>query len=183
MQKTRFIKHDNECYMLRESAVEKFKEGFQFVLQTEVPQSLFDLLARYGHRYTYVYKLVNIKPLGEEWQAIRTVTPNRVLAGIYDLEQGLKKFQHHRRLRVFYNKGLKCANPRCNAEGHYLLLTIGTKKNEIGFGLHVDVFTKDLKMMTIDHIKPRSKGGSDDLSNLRPMCYKCNSRLGNSQAY
>lgn len=33
--------------------------------------------------------------------------------------------------------------------------------------------------LTIDHIKPRSKGGSDDPSNLRTLCRMCNSKKGN----
>lgn len=32
---------------------------------------------------------------------------------------------------------------------------------------------------TIDHVIPRSKGGTDDLDNLVPACRDCNSRKGN----
>lgn len=32
---------------------------------------------------------------------------------------------------------------------------------------------------TADHIVPVDMGGTHDLSNLRPMCKKCNSTLGN----
>lgn len=32
--------------------------------------------------------------------------------------------------------------------------------------------------MTIDHIFPRSKGGSNRLDNLQPMCYDCNVEKG-----
>jgi len=31
---------------------------------------------------------------------------------------------------------------------------------------------------TIDHVIPLSRGGSNDLSNLRPACYKCNLEKG-----
>jgi 5-methylcytosine-specific restriction endonuclease McrA len=36
--------------------------------------------------------------------------------------------------------------------------------------------------MTIDHIVPVSKGGGNELSNLRLVCWKCNNRRGNRPA-
>lgn len=35
------------------------------------------------------------------------------------------------------------------------------------------------RMFTIDHIKPISLGGSNDIDNLRPMCQRCNSIRNN----
>lgn len=31
----------------------------------------------------------------------------------------------------------------------------------------------------VDHIKPKSKGGPDKTSNLKPCCIKCNRKKGN----
>ena len=39
-----------------------------------------------------------------------------------------------------------------------------------------------LKCMTgweMGHDEPKSKGGTDDLDNLRPICLKCNRQMGN----
>ncbi|MBM7052226.1 HNH endonuclease signature motif containing protein [Rothia sp. ZJ1223] len=38
---------------------------------------------------------------------------------------------------------------------------------------------KRLHWLTADHVIPRSKGGTDDLSNLRPAHHRCNSARGN----
>ena len=36
------------------------------------------------------------------------------------------------------------------------------------------------KKLTLDHLLPQSKGGSDSLENLRLACVPCNSNRGNS---
>jgi hypothetical protein len=88
---------------------------------------------------------------------------------ILPIEELHTKFTRHKRLKVFHHKGLKCIN--CEREGEYL---IAAKDN--GGNIHIDLYTKDFVLMTIDHIKPKSKGGSYDIENLNPMCTYCNSK-------
>lgn len=81
-----------------------------------------------------------------------------------------EKSASHRRLHVFHHKGCKCANPECSNEGHYVIVG----KDRSG-GVHVDLYTKNFVLMTVDHIYPKSKGGEDILENKQPMCSPCNS--------
>lgn len=94
---------------------------------------------------------------------------------IYDLSK-LEKYKNHKRLRVFYNKGCKCVE--CGIEG--TILALG---KDVGGNTHIDVYTDDLYPLTIDHILPKSKGGSNELDNLQPMCCLCNWAKGNGDKH
>ncbi len=84
----------------------------------------------------------------------------------------LENHKDHRRLRVFYEKGCKCVE--CGIEATQLALG-----KDRGGNLHLDVYTDDFYPLTVDHIIPKSLGGSDDISNLQPMCCLCNWSKGN----
>jgi 5-methylcytosine-specific restriction endonuclease McrA len=98
---------------------------------------------------------------------------NFTFSELLNLELLHTKYATHRRLRVFHNHGTKCVAPNCDKEGIYLIKA----KNTDG-GFHVDLYTKDFELMTIDHIHPKSKGGDNSLANLQPMCQTCNSKKG-----
>ena len=86
--------------------------------------------------------------------------------------ENLEKYKNHRRLKVFFHKGTTCCE--CGVVG--TILTHGVDK---GGNLHIDLCTDDYYPLTIDHILPKSKGGPDHISNLRPMCCLCNFKRGN----
>jgi len=93
------------------------------------------------------------------------------LVEILDLNN-LENYKEHRRLKVFYYKGVTCVS--CGRKGELL----GVGRDSHG-GLHVDLYSNDGTPFTIDHIVPRSKGGDRyDLDNLQPMCRACNSKKG-----
>ena len=84
----------------------------------------------------------------------------------------LEKYKDHRRLRVFYEKGIVCCE--CG-----LVATKIVHGRDKRGNIHIDICTDDYFPITIDHILPKSKGGSDHIDNLRPMCSDCNEKRGN----
>lgn len=102
----------------------------------------------------------------------QTLNGNRVLK-LLDFDLLRTKYSEHRRLQVFAKKGTACV--RCGVEGIHLLSSV-----DPGGGHHVDLYTQDFTLMTIDHILPRSRGGQNTLANYQPMCQHCNARKGNT---
>lgn len=84
------------------------------------------------------------------------------------------RFAAHSRLRVFASKGTTCVC--CGKVGTRLI-----KGEDRGGGKHWDVYTSDLFPLTIDHIVPKSLGGSNHIDNLQPMCSACNTAKGNGK--
>ena len=54
----------------------------------------------------------------------------------------------------------------------------GTKRYEVlkraHFRCELCGVSADIKALEVDHIVPRNKGGSDDITNLQALCYSCN---------
>lgn len=84
-----------------------------------------------------------------------------------------------KRLKVFKQKGIECVN--CGLKGTFFALEkhrdVQTEKYH--FNLYAtDPNTGEEVMMTVDHIIPKAKGGSNKYKNLQTMCEPCNVKKG-----
>lgn len=81
------------------------------------------------------------------------------------------------KLRCFKEHGTQCQ--LCGLKATYFALDYHTKNQGHVLTLYgLDSWTKDPVEFTVDHIVPRSKGGSGELHNTRTMCASCNQLLG-----
>ena len=91
---------------------------------------------------------------------------------------------------VFLRKGTACANPGCTTKATHLVNWCLTEESplldESSRYKRVSLVCLDssghLELMTIDHIRASSLGGSDHISNLQPMCFSCNNRKSSHEA-
>ncbi len=73
-----------------------------------------------------------------------------------------------------FKKSLKCVC--CGLVGEVFLLELPPNDRP-----HFNLYAHregELVQMTKDHIKPKSKGGSDALNNMQTMCHRCNELKG-----
>ena len=82
------------------------------------------------------------------------------------------------RLQLFKIKGTRCV--RCGIEAKEFNLQICKRQNAKQPHLGLWGKTKDgeYRMFTIDHIRPRSKGGPNRIWNYQVMCNVCNREKG-----
>ena len=84
------------------------------------------------------------------------------------------------RIQAYAAKGVTCVE--CGLVGN--MVAIEKNKIQKTSKYHLNLYHVSENgtetMMTIDHIMPKSKGGSNDLSNLQTMCCYCNSAKGNT---
>lgn len=79
--------------------------------------------------------------------------------------------------RIIAHKAIGTVCVGCGLEGKFYAL-----EKWKGGSLHLDMYTTlpsgKEKLMTIDHIIPRSKGGPDEIENYQMMCCTCNRLKG-----
>lgn len=101
----------------------------------------------------------------------------RQLIEILPLSELYTVYRDHERLEVFARKGLYCAT--CHRRGTLLLVTEEKRNKHGNLGqIHVDLYTDDFILMTVDHIVPFSISKDDTLENKQPMCEPCNLSKG-----
>lgn len=96
--------------------------------------------------------------------------------GVYSIEEILESNCISDRVRwmveLIKRDGTKC---KCGKEGTYFECKQGKYK---GDGVHLDFYAEDGTLMTIDHIKPKSLGGKNHISNFQMLCEPCNVAKG-----
>lgn len=100
----------------------------------------------------------------------------RQLIEILPLRDLYTDYADHHRLIVFVNKGRECVT--CDREGVFLLVCEEPKSG----AQHVDLYTQDFVLMTVDHITPKKVARDLDwtikqiesLDNKQTMCGPCN---------
>jgi 5-methylcytosine-specific restriction endonuclease McrA len=91
---------------------------------------------------------------------------------------GVRADFHSWRLMCYESKGVTCVE--CGLTGNLFAVERGWAQNTDKYHLNLYCLGTDghERMMTVDHILPRSKGGGNDMDNLQPMCFSCNVRKG-----
>lgn len=85
------------------------------------------------------------------------------------------------RLLTYFCYGVECCVPGCRVAGQYFAIERAINQRTSKY--HLNLYGVDANgcevMMTSDHKLPRSKGGSDSITNRQPMCHPHNMKKGN----
>lgn len=112
------------------------------------------------------------------------------LIGFLPLSDLHDELSEHERLMVFHHKGTQCV--ACGRVG--TLLALGRETGQAKYTrhrkshgrVHIDLYTDDFVLMTVDHTVPKSvakqlgwsKEEIESLDNKQPMCDPCNGSKG-----
>jgi 5-methylcytosine-specific restriction endonuclease McrA len=100
-------------------------------------------------------------------------------------KEGEKKQVYHRNYcakhpdKIAHLKARRYAREK-GAEGSHTLTEWESLKKQFNYRCAI---CGEIKPLTIDHIIPLSKGGSDYISNIQPLCRNCNSKKNNKLDY
>lgn len=92
---------------------------------------------------------------------------------------GKRVHRSSKKMKVFKEHGTDCIY--CGVKGSFFAVERhkkGARKTEWHLNLYAKLPTGGARLMTMDHVKPKSKGGSNQVNNLRPACEYCNTRKG-----
>ena len=81
------------------------------------------------------------------------------------------------RYQTFFTKGCKCV--KCGIEGKFFAKERFPENKVYHLNLYAIDQDGNEVLMTKDHIIPKSKGGSSNISNYQTMCTICNRNKGN----
>lgn len=82
------------------------------------------------------------------------------------------------RLKLFATKGTRCVCCGLQAEGFYLQFNRNQEAKQPHLGLWGRSDSGKWKLLTIDHIIPKARGGKNRLYNYQVMCQTCNAQKG-----
>lgn len=85
----------------------------------------------------------------------------------------LNRYNQRGNLRFFSRNGTKCIS--CDEKAEFIIVARCRSGYEIP-----RLFTKDMYMLTVDHIVPRSLGGTNNPRNKQTMCSFCNQNKADS---
>lgn len=101
-------------------------------------------------------------------ESLLSLIPDYQILMTADLEVSIRG----KRLRVYAEKGVVCVT--CGIIGTHFAI----ERHHGHRRWHLNLYCDNGRMMTIDHIIPKSRGGKGVMSNLQPMCFNCNNRKG-----
>lgn len=137
--------------------------------------------AALGGQLTIINRLLSDMSNGEPKMRKDRKAKMRFLSRI-DFDQYLERFSK----KTGYRKKAWCHFIR---EGKVKCALSGIEATHVKMvqyndgSIHWDFYTDDDQMMTLDHIKPKKLGGTNNIKNLQPMLLDLNSRKGHSLTY